>query len=72
MKCKAESMEDVEKDCVLFLDEMEIAAAFELDRSEDILLGGTTLPSKPDEPANKALVFMFGRDKSAVEAGHRV
>lgn len=60
MKCKAESMEDVEKDCVLFLDEMEIAAAFELDRSEDILLGGTTLPSKPEEPANKALVFMLG------------
>ncbi|KAH6927413.1 hypothetical protein HPB50_003275 [Hyalomma asiaticum] len=39
---------------------MEIATAFELDRAEDILLGGTTLPSKPEEPANHALVFMLG------------
>lgn len=60
MKCKAETMENVEKDCVLFLDEMEIATAFELDRAQDILLGGITLPSKPEEPANHALVFMLG------------
>lgn len=44
MRSKAEGMEDVEKDCVLFLDEMEIAPGFELDRGEDVLLGGTTLP----------------------------
>ncbi|XP_054917754.2 uncharacterized protein [Dermacentor andersoni] len=60
MRSKAEGMEDVEKDCVLFLDEMEIAPGFELDRGEDVLLGGTTLPSKPEEPANHALVFMLG------------
>ncbi|KAL1471923.1 hypothetical protein MTO96_023395 [Rhipicephalus appendiculatus] len=60
MKCKAEAMENVEKDCVLFLDEMEIATAFEVDRAEDILLAGTTLPSKPEEPVNHALVFMLG------------
>nr|XP_054919016.1 uncharacterized protein LOC129380871 [Dermacentor andersoni] len=59
MRSKAEGMEDVEKDCVLFLDEMEIAPGFELDRGEDVLLGGTTLPSKPEEPANHALVFML-------------
>lgn len=40
MKCKAQTMEDVEKDCVLFLDEMEIATGVELDRAEDTLLGG--------------------------------
>ncbi|KAG0436996.1 hypothetical protein HPB47_017662 [Ixodes persulcatus] len=54
-------MEDVEKDCVLFLDEMEIATGVELYRAEDTLLGGITLPLKPKEPANKALVFMVGR-----------
>ncbi|KAK8769034.1 hypothetical protein V5799_014500 [Amblyomma americanum] len=53
-------MENVEKDCVLFLDEMEIATAFELYRGEDALLGSITLPSKPDEPANHALVFVLG------------
>ncbi|XP_077490812.1 uncharacterized protein LOC144101512 [Amblyomma americanum] len=60
MKCKTDTMENVEKDCVLFLDEMEIATAFELDRGEDVLLGSITLPSKPEEPANHALVFMLG------------
>ncbi|XP_075724946.1 uncharacterized protein LOC142767345 [Rhipicephalus microplus] len=60
MKCKAETMEDVEKDCVLFLDEMEIVPGFELDRAEDALLGGITLPPKPEEPAVHALVFMLG------------
>ncbi|XP_077485470.1 uncharacterized protein LOC144095680 [Amblyomma americanum] len=60
MKCKAETMENVEKDCALFLDEMEIATAFELDRGEDALLGSITLPSEPEEPANHALVFMLG------------
>ncbi|XP_075721817.1 uncharacterized protein LOC142765131 [Rhipicephalus microplus] len=60
MKCKAETMEDVEKDCVLFLDETEIVPGFELDRAEDALLGGITLPPKPEEPAVHALVFMLG------------
>ncbi|KAL1467150.1 hypothetical protein MTO96_026278 [Rhipicephalus appendiculatus] len=60
MKFKAETMEDVEKDCVLFLDEMEIVPGFELDRAEDTFLGGVTLPPKPEEPANHALVFMLG------------
>lgn len=63
MKCKAESMEDVEKDCIFFyffFDEMEIVPGFELDRAEDTLLGGVTLPPKPEEPANHALVFMLG------------
>lgn len=53
-------MKNVEKDCVLFLDKMEIDTVFELDRAEDILFGGTTLPSKPEEPTNLALVFMLG------------
>lgn len=60
MKCKAETMEDVEKDCVIFLDEMKIVPGFELDRAEDTLLGEVTLPPKPEEPANHALVFMLG------------
>ncbi|XP_075748256.1 uncharacterized protein LOC142814162 [Rhipicephalus microplus] len=60
MKCKAETMENVEKDCVIFLDEMEIVQGFELDRAEDTFLGGVTLPPKPQQPANHALVFMLG------------
>ncbi|KAK8765451.1 hypothetical protein V5799_031941 [Amblyomma americanum] len=60
MRSTAEGMEDAEKDCVLFLDEMEIPPGFELDRGEDVLLGGTTLTSKPEEAANHALVFMLG------------
>ncbi|XP_072145524.1 uncharacterized protein [Dermacentor andersoni] len=54
MRCKAMAMEEVEKDCILFLDEMEISSGYELDRAEDALLGGKTLPPKPDEPANHA------------------
>ncbi|XP_077485801.1 uncharacterized protein LOC144096796 [Amblyomma americanum] len=60
LQAKAQGMEDVEKDCVLFIDEMEIARGFQLDRAEDIVYGGVTLPQKPDEPANHALVFMVG------------
>lgn len=60
MRCKAVAMEEVEKDCVLFLDEMEIATGYELDRAEDALLGGKTLPPKPEGLANHALVFMLG------------
>lgn len=60
LKTKAEGMQDIEKDCVLLLDEMEIAKGYELDRAEDVVLGGTTLPAKPDEPAHHALVFMIG------------
>nr|XP_050038196.1 uncharacterized protein LOC126535352 isoform X1 [Dermacentor andersoni]XP_050042913.1 uncharacterized protein LOC126540168 isoform X1 [Dermacentor andersoni] len=60
LKTKAEGMQDIEKDCVLLLDEMEIARGYELDRAEDVVLGGTTLPAKPDEPAHHALVFMIG------------
>lgn len=60
IKCKAETMEDVEKDCVLFLDELEIATGVELDRAKDTLLGVITLSLKPKELANKALVFMVG------------
>lgn len=52
-------MQEIEKDCVLLLDEMEIARCYELDRAEDVL-GGTTLPAKPDEPTHHALVFMIG------------
>ncbi|KAM7295052.1 uncharacterized protein ISCGN_024557 [Ixodes scapularis] len=57
MKCKAETMEDVEKDCVLFLDEMEIATNLELDHAKNMLLGGITLPLKPKEPANHVLLY---------------
>lgn len=40
LKMKAENMQDIEKDCALFLDEMEIARGYELDRAEDVVLGG--------------------------------
>lgn len=51
-------MEGVEKDCVLFLDEMEIAAGYKLDRSADVF--GGTFSLKPDEPTQQAVVFMVG------------
>lgn len=60
LKTKAEGMQDIEKDCVLLLDEMEISQGYELDRAEDVVLGGTTLPENPDKPARHALVFMVG------------
>ncbi|XP_075752306.1 uncharacterized protein LOC142818019 [Rhipicephalus microplus] len=60
LKIKAENMQDIEKDCALFLDEMEIARGYELDRAEDVVLGGQTMPENPDEPAHHALVFMVG------------
>lgn len=34
-KCKSETMEDVEKDCIIFLDEMKIVPGFKLDCAED-------------------------------------
>lgn len=48
------------KKTVLLLDKMEIARGYELDRVEDVVPGGTTLPEKPDEPAHHAMVFMIG------------
>lgn len=59
METKVAAMSDIEKDCVLFLDEMEIRKGVVLDRGNDTLLGKTTLP-KSDHPANHALVFMVG------------
>ncbi|KAH7940663.1 hypothetical protein HPB49_003365 [Dermacentor silvarum] len=41
LKRKAETMQDIEKDCVLFMDEMEISQGFEHDRSLDCLFGDT-------------------------------
>lgn len=60
LKRKVEAMEDIEKDCVLFMDEMEIAQGYAHDRSLDYLFGSTTLPDTPDKVANHALVFMVG------------
>nr|XP_037288828.1 uncharacterized protein LOC119181689 [Rhipicephalus microplus] len=48
LRAKAEGLEDVERDCVLYLDEMEIARGYELDRAEDVVFGGKTLPAEPD------------------------
>ncbi|XP_077512561.1 uncharacterized protein LOC144123634 [Amblyomma americanum] len=59
MQTKISSMKDIEKDCILFLDEMEIRSGIELDRGNDTLLGMITLPSS-DQPAKHALVFMVG------------
>ncbi|KAG0428845.1 hypothetical protein HPB47_024199 [Ixodes persulcatus] len=53
-------MEDIEKDCLLFLDEMEIMQGYEHGRSEDCLFGGVTLPDRPKDAAHRALVFMVG------------
>ncbi|KAH7959882.1 hypothetical protein HPB49_014652 [Dermacentor silvarum] len=60
LKHKVEAMEDIEKDCVLFMDEMEISQGFDHDRSLDCLFGGTTLPEATADVANHALVFMVG------------
>lgn len=43
MKVKAAAMSDIEKDCLVFLDEMEIRKGVELDRSGDGFLGKTTV-----------------------------
>lgn len=59
METKVAAMTDIEKDCVLFMDEMEIRRGLELDRGSDAFLGTTTLPES-DQPANHALVFMVG------------
>lgn len=37
LRMKAESMEDIEKESLLFLDEMEISQGYELDRAGDVL-----------------------------------
>ena len=60
LKLKSETMHDIEKDCVLFMDEMEISQGFDHDRSLDCLFGGTTLPQSNVQVANHALVFMIG------------
>lgn len=52
-------MKDIEKDCVPFLDEMEIRRGVELDRCNDTFLGMTTLP-ETEQPANHELVFGVG------------
>lgn len=59
MKAKVAAMSEIERDCVLFLDELEIRRGVELDRSSDCFLGKITLPES-DQPANHALVFMVG------------
>lgn len=60
LSMKAETMEDIEKDSVLFLHEMKVAQGYELDSDEDDVFGGQTLPARPDESAQHALVFMVG------------
>lgn len=60
LKRKSGTMHDIEKDCVLFMDEMEISQGFDHDRSLDCLFGGTTLPESNVQVANHALVFMIG------------
>lgn len=59
MKVKVAAMSNIEKDCVIFLDEMEIRKGVELDRSGDGFLGKVTLP-ETDRAANHVLVFMVG------------
>lgn len=59
METKLSAMTDIEKDCVLFMDEMEIRKGVELDCGCDSFLGKITLPEW-DQPANHALVFMVG------------
>lgn len=53
-------MEDIQKDRVVFMNEMEIAQGYEHDRSLNSLFGSTTLLDTPDEVANHPLVFMVG------------
>lgn len=57
---KVEAMENIQKDWVVFMNEMEIAQGYEHDRSLDSLFGSTTLLDTPDEIANHPLVFMVG------------
>ncbi|KAH7977595.1 hypothetical protein HPB49_002919 [Dermacentor silvarum] len=52
-------MSDIEKDCALFLDEMEIRSGVELDHGSDSFLGTATL-HESNQLANNALVFMVG------------
>lgn len=59
LKEKTETMADAECDCVLFIDEMQVAAGIEYDRYQDCFLGTVTLPPK-NIPVNHALVFMVG------------
>nr|XP_054917297.1 uncharacterized protein LOC129380430 [Dermacentor andersoni] len=59
MKVKVAAMSNIEKDCVIFLDEMEIRKGVELYRSGDGFLGKVTLP-ETDRAANHVLVFMVG------------
>ncbi|XP_040358556.1 uncharacterized protein LOC120843569 [Ixodes scapularis] len=60
LKRKVQTMEDIEKDCVLFMDEMEISQGFDHDSSLDRIFGSTTLPESRVNVANHALVFMVG------------
>lgn len=69
LKRKVETMEDVEKDCVLFMDEMEISQGFDHDRSLDCRFRNTTLPASSVDVANRALVLWLvgktrGRNRS--------
>lgn len=60
LKRKSDTTHDIEKDCVLFMDEIKISQGFDHDRSLDCLFGGTTLPESNVQVANHALVFMIG------------
>ncbi|KAH9360411.1 hypothetical protein HPB48_021985 [Haemaphysalis longicornis] len=60
LKRKVEAMVGIGKDCVLFMDEMEIAQGYEHDKTLDYLFGSTTLPDTLDKVANHALVSMVG------------
>ncbi|XP_040073957.1 uncharacterized protein LOC120846302 [Ixodes scapularis] len=59
LKRKAYAMEEAERDCVFFLDEIEIEPGIADDQAEDCFLGSMILPKKNDD-ANRALVFMLG------------
>lgn len=59
LRKKADTMEEAEYECVLFLDEMEIAEGIEHEQSQDCFLGSVTYPPRDDAP-NCALVFTQG------------
>lgn len=72
LKRNAETMEDIEKDCVLFMDEMEISHDFERDRSLGCHFRGTTLPESTANVADHALAFMVGGLQHKMKASHRL
>lgn len=70
LKHKVETMQDIEKDRVLFMDEMEISQGFEHDRSLNCLFDGTSLPESTANVANLALVFDWRFIKHEMERSH--